>query len=391
MTWEEWIFWLLVFALVHSYVIFPLGVRFLASLRRTEAPVPGDLPFVTVLIAAHNEEHVIREKLQSVLGSDYPPEKLRLRIGSDASIDRTNAILQEFALKDPRILCTYFEKRTGKIRIINRLAMESEEGILVITDANVLFEKNTLKEMLRHYTDPSIGLVDTNMLHLGVRKDGIAVQEQTYIQTEVGTKNAEGKIWGCMMGPFGGCYSLRKELFRPVPENYLVDDFYINMNILRQGKRCINEISAQVYEDVSHDLKEEFRRKIRIATGNYQNLFAFFPMLFRFNAISFCFFSHKVLRWIGPWIMLILLFQNLYFLKFFCPCEILPYKYTLATGLGLLSLPLLDLFLGAIGLHVKVLRYATHFFTMNLALLIGSLRFLRGVRSSVWQPTRRHQ
>lgn len=392
MTWEEWIFWILAAALLHSYLFFPVLLRLLAAFRKETRPTTfAPLPTISILMAAYNEEKVLREKLHSVLQSDYPGERMQILVGSDASTDNTNNILEEFARQYPQLHYEVFPERSGKIRIINTLASRSNADILVITDANVLFEKDTLNALLQHYQNPEVGLVDSNMLHLGVRKEGISVQEQTYIQTEVGTKNAEGKLWGCMMGPFGGCYSIRRSLFSPVPEHFLVDDFYINMKVLEHGKKCINEKNARVYEDVPNDLLEEFRRKVRIATGNYQNLLKFFHMLFRFNAISFCFLSHKVLRWLGPWFMLILLFQNIYFLKYFCPCETLIYKYTLWVGICSLSLPLMDYLLKQMNIHLRILRYATHFYTMNLALFIGAFRFAGGVRSSVWQPTRRKQ
>ncbi|MCC7302995.1 MAG: glycosyltransferase [Bacteroidia bacterium] len=391
MIWEEIVFWSLAGALAHSYLVFPLAVRLLAHYKKTAVLPEKPLPTVSVLVAAYNEASVICEKLQSVLDQDYPSEKIEILVGSDASTDSTNEQVEALSRRDARIQLKIFPQRTGKIGIINDLAALSTREILVITDANVLFEKSTLKEMLRHYADDRTGLVDTNMMHRDVGNRGIAKQEHTYIRTEVGTKNAEGKLWGCMMGPFGGCYSVRRELFSPVPPRFLVDDFYVNMKVLQKGYKCINEKNAMVFEDVSYSLKEEFRRKIRIATGNFQNMFRFSGMLFRFDAVSFCFFSHKILRWLGPWLMLVMLFQNIYLLQVLCECTSAVYRYTLWAGAGILALPLLDLACSMVGLNIKIFRFATHFLSMNLALFIGTFRFLRGVRTSVWQPTRRHQ
>ena len=307
-------------------------------------------------------------------------------VGSDNSTDQTNEILKNLQIKYQQIRLIKFTARTGKVKIINELSKKATHEILIITDANVIFDNDTLLELTKHFKNSSIALVDTNMINKGLKKEGISVQEKTYIESEVFIKNAESKIWGTMMGPFGGCYAVRKTFFSEVPENFLVDDFYINMKVLEKGGKCINEVNAKVYEDVSNNLADEFRRKIRIATGSFQNLFAFFHLLFKFNGLSFSFFSHKVLRWIGPLFMITALAFIFPLIKF---NEL--YYWILIGGLCLVALPFLDILLKKINVHLSFLRFATHFFTMNLALLIGLFKFIVGVKSSVWQPTKRNQ
>lgn len=382
------LFLLCMMALLHTYVFYPLLLRVFAMGKKNNMIIftKEELPPISILIAAYNEEEVIAAKIDSIIQSNYPEGKLQVIVGSDNSSDRTNAIVKEYEAKHSWITLFEFKERTGKVMIINKLEQFAKNEILVITDANVLFDTETLAELAKHFKNGTIALVDSNMINKGLKKEGISIQEKTYIRSEVNIKSAEGRLWGTMMGPFGGCYAVRKKYFSPVPANFLVDDFYINMKVLEQGGKCINEPNAKVFEDVSNDLGEEFRRKIRIATGNFQNLATFSHLLGKFNGLSFSFFSHKVLRWLGPLFMIIAfscaaaltVFPNFYF-------------WMLLSALVLLVLPLADVILKKSGTNVKLLRFTTHFFSMNLALLIGLFKYTNGVKNSIWQPTKRNQ
>ena len=300
------IFWTSVLLTVHTYLFFPLILNLLARKRTLPHTrfSEDELPPVSVLIAAFNEEEVIEAKIRSILEGTYPSDRLEILVGSDASTDRTNEILRLLEKSHPGLRIFLFGERIGKPGVVNRLAEESRGEVLVITDANVMLDREAIREMVRLFAEPSTGLVDSRMINTNLKKDGISVQEKFYISREVRIKRHESLVWGAMMGPFGGCYAVRRSLFRPVPRNFLVDDFFINMSVLQQGYRCISNIDARVYEDVSNDLSEEFRRKKRISSGNYQNLAMFRSMLFsRSPGVAFCFFSHKVLRWMVPFLV----------------------------------------------------------------------------------------
>ncbi len=390
------IFWISLAALAHTYVIYPLLLKLLAlsgSRKETEKRENGELPNVSVLIAAYNEEKVIGEKLQSIFSSDYPMDKIEVLIGSDNSTDKTNDLVKTFCEKYPQVHFVNFHTRSGKIKIINFLKALAKNEILILTDANVLFDKNTLSELTKHFSDPAVALVDSNMVNISKNNKGVAKAESTYIRGEVGIKQNEGKVFGMMMGPFGGCFAVRKSYYENVPENFLVDDFYINLKVLEKGGKAISEINAKVYEEVPGNWRVEFKRKIRIATGSFQNLQAFRHLLFRFNALSFCFFSHKVLRWKGPFLMIAVYIINLFIvLRITNLNELRIEKYLILFAMQNL-LPVLlifDLILSSLKIHFPPTRLATHFLTTNLAILIGFFRFLKGVRSSVWQPTIRN-
>jgi cellulose synthase/poly-beta-1,6-N-acetylglucosamine synthase-like glycosyltransferase len=384
----KFLFWTSAAAIFHSYILYPVLLKILSFRKKQNQLIfekEGTLPIVSILIAAYNEEKVIAEKIESVFKTNYPKEKIEVFIGSDNSSDRTNEIVKHFCNSYPQIHLEEYKTRKGKTVIINELFKKTTGNILIITDANVIFEENTLYELVKHFKNDTIALADSNMINKGMKKEGISVQEKTYIEAEVAIKNAESKLWGCMMGPFGGCYAVRKSFFSEIPAHFLVDDFYVNMKVLEQGGKCINEINARVYEDVSNNLKEEFRRKVRIATGNFQNLSAFSHLLFKFNIISFCFFSHKVLRWLGPLFMIIVYFSSL------ALSNIDFYKYVFILQSIFYVVPLLDYLLKKANLHLSLLRFITHLLAMNLALFVGMIKYFRGVDSSVWEPTQRHQ
>jgi len=383
-------FWLSLFFLLHSYLLYPAIIRILSLRKKGNRNfyLPDEfLPRVTILMSIHNEEDVLEGKIDSIFKTNYPVDRIKVLIGSDASTDRTNEILGQLASKYDGVSFILFPQRKGKANVINDLIDKAESEILVLTDANVLFEKSTLYELIKNFKNPDIGLVDTNMINQGYKKDGISIQEKVYISLEVKIKHMEGLIWGAMMGPFGGCYAIRKELFTKVPKTFLVDDFYINMKVLEKNKKSINDLEAKVFEDVSNDLMDEFRRKTRISTGNFQNMFEFMNVFKKpFSGVAFAFFSHKILRWMGPFFLIILFILNIELLN-----RQNIYVYTLIIQCVILFLPVLDYLLRKIHIHVLLLRFATHFLTMNLALIFGFFRFLTGVKSNVWQPTRRNQ
>ncbi|MDD5572019.1 MAG: glycosyltransferase [Bacteroidales bacterium] len=379
-----------VFLIIYSYLIFPVILKLLSINKKTNSIVyvSGDeLPVVSLIISAFNEEKVIEEKIKTIFNTTYPLEKIQVIIGSDASTDGTNKIVKDISQTYRQIVLFEFPERRGKSNVINELVNKANGEVLILTDANVFFEKETIFEMAKHFKNQEIGLVDTNMKKSNLKKDGISLQEKTYIDIEGSIKNKEGLIWGMMMGPFGGCFALRKNLFSPIPENNLVDDFYINMKILEKGKKSINEITSVVHEDVSNDLYEETRRKKRIAAGNFQNLAHFKRLLFsHIKGLSFCFISHKIIRWFVPFLLTFAFISNLFLVP-----ENTFFKITFALQFLLILIPLFDFLLKKIKIHIAAFRFVTHFYFMNLALMLGFFKYAGGIKSGIWQPTRRNQ
>jgi cellulose synthase/poly-beta-1,6-N-acetylglucosamine synthase-like glycosyltransferase len=382
----ETIFWIAILLVLHSYVFYPLLLGVLAAGRKNNPLVfdrEGPLPFVSVVIAAFNEEAHIGRKITSVYDSSYPPDFFEVLVGSDGSSDRTVESARMLAGRFHSLQVHDFEERRGKGNVVNDLVQASRGDILILTDANVYFDRDTIFHLVKHFRNPDIGLVDSNMINRGMKAEGISYQEKAYISREVRIKNREGRLMGAMMGPFGGCYAIRREDYEQVPPNYLVDDFYINMKIFEKGKKAINDLEARVYEEVPDRLLVEFRRKVRIGTGNFQNLRTFWRLLFT-RRYGFAFLSHKVLRWLGPMFLLAAFTLNIA-LAF----DQKAYQLVLAAQVLFYLIPLADLLFKAAGIHVKTLRLGTHFISMNAALFIGFFRSCRSVRTGIWERTAR--
>tara|TARA_B100001287_G_C22686230_1_gene533823 strand:- start:2860 stop:3999 length:1140 start_codon:yes stop_codon:yes gene_type:complete len=372
----------------YTYIIFPFALILLSKkkVNNTLSYDKEELPKLSIIIAAHNEELIIRKKLDSIFSSDYPKNNIEIHIGTDCCNDSTDEIISSFKVEHPEIKHVVFKERSGKIRIVNQLVQNTKNEILILTDANVLFTKDTLFQLVKHFKNKEIGLVDSHMKHYGTSQTGISLPEQSYISLEVKLKDAEGKQFGSMMGPFGGCFAMRKSLFSEVPTNYLVDDFHISMNVLRKSAQCIHENRAVVFEDVSNHLGTEFKRKVRISTGNFQNLAHFKSMLFGVNKVAFVFISHKVLRWLSPFFLLGALITA------FCFQAHSSLNIFILVGFGLvISLVLFDLLLMRVELHLRLLRYLTHFTSMNLALFVGFFKYLKGSSDGIWNRTDRLQ
>lgn len=394
-----------VLAVGHTYVFYPWYV--LHKAKGARPPVRGEEqksgvsgrysgsgPPVFILMAAHNEAAVLPAKLDSLAAQDYPGE-LRFLIGSDNSTDATNKILTGRAAADHRFSPTLFTSRQGKPNIINQLAEQAgTAGIYLITDASVMLRPNVITELVRPLLqDDGIGVVDATMVQTGAIDAGIGRQEEQYINREVSVKRAEGRLWGAMIGPFGGCWVIRAEAYRPVPANFLVDDFFLCMSAYEAGYKGVSSPTAVVEESVGQSIRDEFRRKVRISSGNWQNLVRFRRLWWPFwkDPLAFAFFSHKVLRWWTPFFLLIGLvalvglattspYPGNYWAGLVLKCSVF------GTGIVLL----LDLVLSAAGVHFGPARYLRYFLAMNAALLVGFYRYLTGISSNVWQPSPRN-
>ena len=374
--------------LLHTYLLYPLIMYILFKIKGSKSRnTSQSLEAVSILMSVYNEEKVIAKKLESIINSDYPIDKLEILIGSDGSSDKTDNIILKYSNKYPQIKFKRFGGRNGKPSIIEKLKKVAVNDILIITDANVFFKKNTIKELVKHFNDPKIGLVDSRMTNTGFKKEGISIQEKGYINMEGNLKYFEGELFNCLIGPFGGCYAIRKSLLPKVPKTFRVDDFFICMHVLESGYFSICERKAIVHEDVSNIIGEEFRRKSRIATGNIQNFIYYKHLLISLNkTYVWCYISHKVIRWLGPILLISMFSSNLLIQQ----TNIL-FKLTLLGQCIFYTCALFDQILKNYGIHSVLLRYTTHFVAMNAALFMGIIEYLKGVKTNVWEPTKRYQ
>ena len=279
------------------------------------------------------------------------------------------------------------KQRTGKSGIINALVSLSKSEIIVSTDANIIFQEDTLYHLVKRFKQEDIDLVGGNIIYQSRKSDGIAVQEFVYLNWENRMKHAEAKRWWAVMGVEGGCYAIRRAAFTQIPPLTFMEDFYITMATMANGGKVWFEPEARCFEDVSTEMREEYKRKMRISIGNWQNLNRFSGMLFRpLYPIGIAFFCHKVLRWFTPFLA-VFAFGSAVMLS--GPGNLYS-MFTMLVIVVLLLLPL-DYALMKRNMHTGLLRFINHFVLMNIALFTGFIEYSKGIKSNVWQPTKRNQ
>jgi cellulose synthase/poly-beta-1,6-N-acetylglucosamine synthase-like glycosyltransferase len=371
---------LCILGILQTYLLYPAAL-ILGGKSKRESPVLNTSLTIGVIIAAYNEENVIAKKIQSILDSDYPAEKIKIYIGSDASTDKTNELIASFQQNHPTIYLKVFQGRSGKAFIINQLAKECPDDIFILTDANVFFTQNTISNLVRHFSNPKTKQVCANIIKTSDKNIQIQGLEKKYLWLENTIKLKESNTWGFVIGAEGGCYAIRRESYTPVPKNFFMDDFYITMSVIKNKGQVLFDDEAIVFEDLPSESSEEFKRKIRISIGNYQNLFEFKSLLWPlWSPISFAFISHKILRWLTPFFLILIFIVSL-LLVFY-------QDYFIYFSAAQATLFLTPLFIPVLK-KIKPILFIAHFYNMNLALLIGFFSYLKGVKSSVWQPTPR--
>jgi cellulose synthase/poly-beta-1,6-N-acetylglucosamine synthase-like glycosyltransferase len=391
MTWVAWLFWLAAACVIYTYAGYPVLLIVMAVLKQLRSdwqqlstglnrrvPTTEYLPRVAVLVAAHNEERHIAERVRNVLAQDYPAERLTLYVGSDASSDNTQEILAQF--NTPRLRFTQFDARRGKPSVVNDLAAMADEDILVFTDANTFFQPDAVQKLVRHLSNPSVGCVCGELRLVSAAGDN---QDHIYWRYERLLKFFENRING-LLGANGGVYALRRSHYTAIPADTIVDDFWVSMQVAESGQRCVYDPEAVATETTPERMADEFQRRVRIGKGNYQALARFAGLLHpRHGVLALTFFSHKVLRWLVPHCLLLALVCNIF----------------LASQSGYAALLMGQLvFYGAAGLGwwystkgttPKPLRLPLFFVSMNWGLWLGFWQYIKGGSSGAWARSAR--
>ncbi len=388
------VFWTCLGLLAYTYLGYPALLAWWYRRRGLPPEVPPSAegrtpPRVAILMAAYNEEAVLPAKLASIRALDWPADRLVTWVGSDGSTDATDALLAAAAAEGMNLRPVRLEGRNGKASVLNELrrrALAEGADLFLLTDANILYRPDLLRRLTPHFARPDVGLVGAVVTHdEALSTAGIARQEGAYMARENRLKLHEGALWGTMMGAFGACYMVRAEDFPELPPHFLMEDFYASMHVLASGRSAMLEPEAVCYEDLPDALAQEFRRKVRISAGNFQNLGRWAGTLWPPSALAFCFFSHKILRWLGP-VWLLSLFATSAWLAW--EGSFL-YRTMWWAQAFFWTTPLWDALFRRAGLHIGPLRLIGYFCSMNVALLAGFFRYLGGIRQTAWQPTTR--
>ena len=386
--------WVLILGLgvpAYAYLGYPVLLFVMAALvqmardvyyllYRSERRTRGEgLPSVTVLMAAHDEADVIERTLQNLAELDYPREKLEILVGSDGSTDGTAALVRGWSERGVRVLD--FSERRGKMSVISDCAAEARGDILVLTDANTLIRPDAVRNLVRHFGDPSVGAV-CGELRL-VSADGKPAEEGLYWRYEVTLKILENRL-NAVLGANGAIYALRRPLFPSLPRDLITDDFVIPMTVRAAGYRVVYDPEAVAMEEAPGSVSSEFRRRVRIGAGNWQALARCASLLLPWRGfVSYAFWSHKVLRWATPFLLIAALAANVMLLGSTAGQVVLALQaaFYAAAALGFL-LP---------RLHVRAgpLRLPAYFVAINAALAAGLLRGLLHRQRAAWNRTSR--
>lgn len=380
------IYWIIFGIIFYAYMGYPIVLYLLSNLfyfkKKKEVNAYNKWPNVSLLIAAYNEEKVISAKIENCLMLDYPKDLLHIWIASDGSSDNTNNIVKTYMAANENIHLLEFP-RTGKSGIINQ-AMKSVKGeIVVFSDANTEYLHDSLKRLIKHFEDPGIGCVSGRLIY---RNPGEIISgrgESIYWKYETTLKKMESKL-GYVAGANGAIYAIRKDLFEPFSPRTINDDFTISMKIVMNGFRSVYDENAVVYEDVAPTMESEFHRHVRDGAGHYIAVIHLLGLLNLLLGLrSFIYWSHRIFRWMVPFLMIMLFMVNIFLL------DGLIYKYLFILQCIFYLFAIIG-WAGTKNAGFPFLIYVPFYLcNLNLALFLGFLRAVANVQKTTWERTER--
>lgn len=312
------LFWLCLFLVAYTYLGYGLllwlivKTRRLLGLRPEEPSLPADdqLPDVTLMICAYNEQDIIREKMENIRALDYPQEKLCVMWVTDGSSDSSVEILQSY----DNITLIHSPERKGKAAAMQHGLRENRSPIVVFTDANTMLNTGAIREIVRQMMKPGVSCVSGEK-RVAARHEGqvAAEGEGLYWKYESTLKRWDAELYSAM-GAAGELFAVRMEHYREAPSNALLDDFMMSMLIVADGHRIAYTSEAYAMEYGSADMHEESKRKRRIAAGGLQSCWWLRRLMnpLRYPLVSFQFVSHRVLRWtVTPFALMALIPLNI--------------------------------------------------------------------------------
>jgi len=378
----ESVTWVMLGLCVYAYLAFPPIVWVLSKLLGRRHREEDIEPTVTLLIPAHNEAAVIRQKIENSLALDYPAEELQIRVISDGSDDGTDRIVAEY---EPRgVELQRIEERAGKPNALNLAVPQARGEILLLCDANTMFARDAVRRLTRHFADEQVGAV-TGDVRLASADVAYGEGESLFYRLERFIQRCESRWW-TVIGVDGGMYAVRRELYVANRPDTLIDDFVIAMNVARAGRRVVYDSKAVATEDAVVDWAQEFRRRTRTTAGGFQALFGGrgWP---RWNqpGLWWGYLSHKVLRWISPFLLLALVAGNV---AAVAVGSANVWRWDLC--LGLLVLQGLFYALAAVGVVLggrrlpRILCVPYYFCLTNAAALAGFFKWLFRLQPVTW-------
>lgn len=387
MFFVECTFWICLLLVLHTYLFYPLFLfaacavvqaardfRYLRSRqdRRVVVTPPEPLPSASMVIPAYNEGPRLIDKLENIRQLDYPSDRLEIVFVSDGSTDETNLLLAQAA---PAIKTVQLSTRSGKALALNRGVAEASHEILVFSDAATLLEPDAIRKLVRHFAQPAVGVVCGSL-----RFRATAESRQTegvYWAYESILRLMEARL-GATLTASGALYALRRVCYPALSADMLVEDLLIPMNARRLGYRVLYDPEVIATDYAASSVAGEFTRRVRVATGSFLVIGRLLRI--RLGAMTtFAFLSHKVLRWILPFLLIGLIVSSAVlsarpFFRWALLAQVLFYVWA---GLGFLLQRRVE------GIRYALLAY--YLLAIHLAFLVGFVRALTRRTESGWQ------
>lgn len=343
--------------------------------------IQSKVPKATLLIAAYNEEEIIEDKIKNSLNIEYPGYRLQIAFVTDGSTDRTPDIIKRY----PEVKLFHKDERKGKIHAINRVMPFIDSEITIFSDANVMLNSEAALLLTSHFTDDNVAAVSGEKVVRHETKDqSSSAGEGIYWKYESFLKKMDSKF-NTMVGSAGELYAIRTSFYEKIDPGTLIEDFVMTMNFAKNGYKVAYEAEAKAIEYASVNMKEELKRKVRIAAGGLQAIIRLLPLLnfFRFGKLSFQYISHRVLRWtLTPLCIPIAFVSNLFLL------EIPIYKLTFLLQCLFYAI----VFVGYINRNKKKNKYLSipyYFIFMNQCVVKGWIEYLSNTQSVTWDKAKR--
>lgn len=377
-TWACWLFWICLLAIAYPYAIYPVllvgGNRFVR--RRLPTPDPAFQPSVTVICPIHNEVVIIGAKIENLLALDYPREKLNILIIGDGCTDESLTTAERVGRQGP-VKVIALPRRAGKAAALNAGLEHSNGEIVVFTDAGIRTEPGALRALAGHFANPAVGCVSGEDWLEGGDSEGL------YGRLELLLRREEARLHS-IAGASGCLYAGRRRLCRPFRPG-MAPDFLSVLDTVRAGYRAVCEPAARGIMTATRSQAVEFDRKTRTFLRGITALFGNTALLnpFRYPAFSFILVSHKLLRWLAPFALVVCLVTA------FLLRDLPLYRTALYLQLLLYALAVAGLALPRLTANSSIIRFSAYFLLVNVAAAKALILWLGGVRQEVWEPTRR--
>ena len=376
----EVIFWIFVGVILYVYFGYPLLLIILSKFIKKSVK-RGDIePAVSMIIAAYNEEKSIRQKLENCLNLDYPKDKLEIIVGSDGSTDSTNEIVSRYQNKGVKLVS--LGTNQGKSVAQNQAVAEAHSGIVIFTDADVMLQPDAVSKIIRNFVEEKVGCVIGKITYSNVVDTPVSEGEGLYWKYEQFLRIKESEVGNFAMG--SGFMAIRCELFQPLDPD-VGEDFVLPMRTAMSGYRVVYDPNA-VSETIFHQNKarDMFKTRVRVISKDLRGLFHCRYILnpFRYPIYSWGLISHKLLRWLVPYFLIFLFIANLFLIDipFFQVIFILQVIFYMSALTGYLW--------QKSGKTPFIFGIPFSFCLVNLAALVGVVRFLMGKKSGQWEPVR---